>query len=166
MKETNKCLTSLADLNIKPGEGGPRLISDSQTCLSLCSRPSSTLELSTSLVVSRVQETFGYKNLFYLPGSYFSTIIDLLTRYDVKILSKISQDFFQPPFLMPELFGRKSARKDSHYLWTHQRVSINRKMGATMERKMSGSMFSLWICRFVKGFPEGPKYTAEGTGET
>ena len=76
VKETNKCLTSLADLNIKPGEGGPRLISDSQTCLSLCSRPSSTLDLSTSLVVSRVQENFWYKNLFYLPGSYFSTNID------------------------------------------------------------------------------------------
>ena len=65
VKETNKCLTNLKDLNIKPGEGGPRLISDSQTCLSLCSRPSSTLDLSTSLVVSLVQETFGYKNLFY-----------------------------------------------------------------------------------------------------
>ena len=73
VKETNKCVTSLKDLNIKPGEGGQRLIRDSQTCLSLCSRPSSTLDLSTSLVVSRVQETFKYKNLFYLPGSFQPT---------------------------------------------------------------------------------------------
>lgn len=32
------------------------LISDSQTCLCLCSRPSPTLDLSTSLIVSRVQD--------------------------------------------------------------------------------------------------------------
>ena len=82
VKETNKCLTSLASVNIKPGEGGPRLISDSQTCLSLCSRPSSTLDLSTSLVVSRVQETFTHNNLYFLPGKYFTSNIDLLTRYD------------------------------------------------------------------------------------
>ena len=113
VKETNKCVTSLKDLNIKPEEGGPRLISDSQTCLALCSRPSSTLDLSTSLVVSRVQETSGYKNLFYLSGSYFSTNIDLLTRYDVKILSKISQDFFQPPFLMPELMDRVTVKVEN-----------------------------------------------------
>ena len=80
VKETNKCLTNLKDLNIKPGKGGPRLINNSQTCLSLSSRPSSTLDLSTSLVVSEVQETFGFPNLNYLPGGYFSTNIDLLTR--------------------------------------------------------------------------------------
>ena len=47
VKETNKCLNTLKEFNIKPGEGGPSLISYSQNCLLLCSRPSSTLDLST-----------------------------------------------------------------------------------------------------------------------
>ena len=49
-KETVKALKTLKELNVRL-EHGPILISDSQTVLSLCSRPSSTLDLSTSLVV-------------------------------------------------------------------------------------------------------------------
>ena len=48
--DVRKSLRILKDLNIKLESN--ILISDSQTCLSLCSRPSSTLDLSTSLTVS------------------------------------------------------------------------------------------------------------------
>ena len=52
--KTQKAIQSLKDMNVKIDR--TVLVSDSQTCLSLCSRPSSTLDLSTSLVVSRVQD--------------------------------------------------------------------------------------------------------------
>ena len=49
------------------------LVSDSQTCLSLCSKPSATLDLFTSLIVSRVQDLWAphMDNLFYAPGEKF-----------------------------------------------------------------------------------------------
>ena len=111
--ESKKCLTSLATVNIEPGEGGPRLISDCQMCLSLRSCPSTTLDLSTLLVVLHVQETFTHDNLYFVPGKYFTSNINLLTRYDLKILSKISQDFFQPQFLMPELKDRVNVKVEN-----------------------------------------------------
>ena len=49
--DVEKSVRALKDLNFKL-EGGPILISDSQTCISLCVRPSSTLDLSTSLIDS------------------------------------------------------------------------------------------------------------------
>ena len=105
-----------------------------------------------SLVVSCVQETFGYKNLFYLPGSYFSTNIDLLTRYDVKILSKISQDFFQPPFLMPELEDRVTVKVENmrktadlphtcekQQIWTQMKGSSQMLTGNLLEKTATTS---------------------------
>ena len=67
--DVRKSLRILKDLNVNIESN--ILISDSQTCLSLCSRPSSTLDLSTSLIVSRVQEVFGHSNLFFAPGEIF-----------------------------------------------------------------------------------------------
>ena len=57
-----------------------------------------------------------------------------------------------------KLFERKSFIKDSHCFWTLQRASINRHMEATMKRKISGSVCSLWICRFVKSAPRTKRY--------
>ena len=73
-KETVKALKTLKELNVKL-EQGPILISDSQKCLSLCSRPSGTLDLSTSLVVSRVQEVFTSDNLYLLPGQLSAKVL-------------------------------------------------------------------------------------------
>ena len=86
--DVKKSIRILKDLNIKL-EGGPILISDSQTCLSLCSRPSSTLDLSTSLIVSRVQKVFDQPNLFFAPGRIFEQGVDLLTRYRPILMSLI-----------------------------------------------------------------------------
>ena len=74
-KVTVKTLKTLKELNVKLAQG-PILVSDLQTCLSLCSRPNSTLDLSTSLIVSRVQEVFSYKNLFVAPGTTFRKSVD------------------------------------------------------------------------------------------
>ena len=93
--DVKKSIRILKDLNIKL-EGGPILISDSQTCLSLCSRPSSTLDLSTSLIVRRVQEVFGHSNLFFAPGKIFEQGVDLLTRYRPKLLSLITNELYSP----------------------------------------------------------------------
>jgi hypothetical protein len=53
-KETQKAINSLKNINVKIHR--TVLISDSQTCMCLCYPPSSTLDLSTSLIVSRVQD--------------------------------------------------------------------------------------------------------------
>ena len=103
--DVKKSIRILKDLNIKL-EGGPILISDSQTCLSLCSRPSSTSDLSTSLIVSRVQEVFTHSNLFFAPGRIFEQGVDLLTRYRPRLLSLISNEFYSPSWLLPEIPDR------------------------------------------------------------
>ena len=100
-------------LQHKAWRGRPRLISDSQTCLSLCSRPSGTLHLSTSLVVLRVQETFTHDNLYFVPGKLFEDNIDLLKGYNSKLLPIITSSFFQPPFLMPVLQDRVTVKVEN-----------------------------------------------------
>ena len=84
------------------------LISDSQTCLFLCSRPSSTLDLSTSLIVSRVQDLWDLhlENLFFAPGETFHNNVDLLTRYQPHLKSLLSKEFYRPSFLLPEIQDR------------------------------------------------------------
>ena len=76
VKETIFFLETLKDFKIRP-EGGPRLISDIQTRLSLCSKPSVLLDLSMALVVSRVQELFTYPNLYFAQGTLFSNNVNL-----------------------------------------------------------------------------------------
>ena len=85
-KETVKALKTLKELNVRL-EHGPILISDSQTVLSLCSRPSNTLDLSTSLVVSRVQEVFTTDNLYFAPG-LFSVNVSIFSR-DTALIYKL-----------------------------------------------------------------------------
>ena len=86
------------------------MISDSQTVLSLCSRPSSTLDLSTSLVVSRVQEVFTTDRLYFAPGATFSQSVDLLTRYRPHLQTLISEEFYRPSWLLPEIADRVTVR--------------------------------------------------------
>lgn len=64
------------------------LVSDSQTCLSLCSRSSSTLDLFTSLIVRRVQDLWfpHWDNLFFAPGKTFEKGVDLLDCYKNKLV--------------------------------------------------------------------------------
>ena len=80
-------------------------ISDSQTCLSLCSRPLSTLDLSTSLMVSRVQDIWAphLENLFFAPGETFQHNVDFLTRYQPHLKSLLSKEFYSPSWLKPEI---------------------------------------------------------------
>ena len=80
-KETQKAIQSLKEMNVKIDR--TILVSDSQTCWSLCSRPSFTLDLSTSLIVSRVQDLWAphLDNLFFAPRETFQNSVDLLTRY-------------------------------------------------------------------------------------
>ena len=100
-KETVKALKTLRELNVP--QISPILISDSQTCFSLCLRPSSTLDLSTSLTVSRVQEVFTNENLFFAPGETFSQSVDLLTCYRPNLQTLISHEFYSPSWLLPEI---------------------------------------------------------------
>ena len=81
------------------------LVSDSQTCLSLCSRPSSTLDLSTSLIVSRVQDVWfpHLDNLYFAPGKTFPTSVDLLNRYQTNLSSLITDEFFSPYWMVPKI---------------------------------------------------------------
>ena len=69
VKETPKCLQTLSDFKITIQQ---RLISDSQTCLSLCCIEAVQLNLLTGLVILRVQETFGFDHLYYAPGKLFN----------------------------------------------------------------------------------------------
>ena len=108
-KETVKALKTLQELNVRL-EHGPILISDSQTVLSLCSRPSSTLDLSTSLVVSRVQEVFTTDRLYFAPGSTFSQSVNILTRYRPHLQTLISEEFYRPSWLLPEIADRVTVR--------------------------------------------------------
>ena len=70
------------------------------------SKPSSTLDLSTSLIVSRIQEIFPPENLFFAPGKVFGESIDLLTRYRPNLSKLITEQFYAPDFLKPEVDDR------------------------------------------------------------
>ena len=78
-KETQKAIQSPKEMNVKIGR--TIVVSDSLTCLSLCSRSSSTLDLSTSLIVSRVQDLWAphLDNLFFAPGETFQNSVNLLS---------------------------------------------------------------------------------------
>ena len=88
-------------------EQGPILISDSQTYLPLCSRPSSTLDPSTSLIVSRVQEVVTNENLFFAPRATFRKSEDFLTRYHPNFYR---QEFYSPSWLLPEIGHRVTVK--------------------------------------------------------
>ena len=107
--DVKKSIRTLKDMNVKL-EGGPTVISDSQTCLSLCLCPSSTLDLSTSLTVSRVQEIFTYSNLHFVPGKTFEEGLDLLKRYPPPLLKLITNKFYSPSWLKPENKDRNTVK--------------------------------------------------------
>ena len=88
------------------------LVSDSQTCLSLCSKPSSTLDLSTSLIVSRVQDLWAphLDNLFFAPGETFQQSVDLLTRYQTNLATKITDKFYSPSWMKKEIQDRVTVK--------------------------------------------------------
>ena len=102
-KETKKAINSLKEMNVKIDR--TILVSDSQTCLSLCSKPSATLDLSTSLIVSRVQDLWSphMDNLFYAPGETFLQNVDLLTRYQPNLATKITDEFYSPSWMKKEI---------------------------------------------------------------
>ena len=91
------------------------LVSDSQTCLSLCSRPSSTLDLSTSLIISRVQDLWAphMDNLFYAPWETFHQNVDLLTRYQTNLAQLITDKFYSPSWMKKEIPDRVTVKIDS-----------------------------------------------------
>ena len=109
-KETQKAINSLKDMNVKIHR--TVLISDSQTCLCLCSRPSSTLDLLTSLIVSRVQDLWDphLENLYFAPGKTFHNNVDLLTLYQPHLKSLLRKEFYRPSFLLPEIQDRVTIR--------------------------------------------------------
>ena len=102
-KETKKTIDSLKKMNVKIDR--TILVSDSQTCLSLCSKPSATLDLSTSLTVSRVQDLWSphMDNLFFAPGETFSQNVDLLTCYQPNLATKITDEFYSPSWMKKEI---------------------------------------------------------------
>ena len=84
----------------------PRLICDSQTALTLMTKPAVSLTLGTGLLASRVQDTFGYSGLYFAPGEKFSQSIDLMKRYNPQIAQKITSEFYSPSFLKPRVEQR------------------------------------------------------------
>ena len=105
-KETQKTIKSLEEMNVKIDR--TILVSHSQTCLSLGSRPSSTLDLSTSLIVSRVQDVWfpvvpsgNLDNLNFAPGKTFHTSVDLLMCYQTNLSSMITDKFYSPSWMKP-----------------------------------------------------------------
>ena len=109
-KQTQKAIQSLKEMNVKIDR--TILVSDSQTCLSLCSRPSSTLDLSTSVIVSRVQDLWAphLDNLFFAPGETFQHNVDLLTRYQTNLARLITPEFYSPAWLKPEISNRVTVK--------------------------------------------------------
>ena len=105
-KETKKAIDSLKEMNVKIDR--TILVSDSQTCLSLCSKPSATLDLSTSLIVSRVQDLWAphMDILFFAPGDTFSQNVDILTSYQQNIARKITKEFYSPSWMKKEIPDR------------------------------------------------------------
>ena len=73
-------------------------------------KPSFSLTLGTGLLVAQVQDTFGAGRedscLFYAPGATFSQSIDLLTRYNPQIATKMTSEFYAPSFLKPRVDNR------------------------------------------------------------
>ena len=73
-------------------------------------KPAVTLTLGTGLLAARMQDTFGAggedSGLFYAPGATFAQAIDLLTRYDPHIATKITSEFYAPSFLKPRVENR------------------------------------------------------------
>ena len=52
-----------------------------------------------------------YSGLHFAPGSLFGGSVNLLTRYNPKILSKILQapeEFYRPSFLLPQVPNRQT----------------------------------------------------------
>ena len=111
-KETQKAIKSLNEMNVKVDR--TILFSDSQTCLSLFSRPSSTLDLSTSLIVSRVQDVrFRHlDNLYFAPGKIFQTSVDLLTLYQTNFDTDtlITDEIFSPYWMVPVIEDRVTVK--------------------------------------------------------
>ena len=116
-KETVKALKTLKELNVKL-EQGLILISDSQTCMSICSRSSSMLDLSTSLIVCRVHEVFTKENLFFAPRATFRKSADLLTRYKPDL--KVDKEFYSPSWLLPEIGDRVTVKVANMRHWRTQ----------------------------------------------
>ena len=60
---------------------------------SVTHKPAVTLTLGTGLLVGTVQDTFGGgaegSGLHYAPGELFSQSVDLLTRYNKFVMTKI-----------------------------------------------------------------------------
>ena len=134
VKETTKAFSILGNFNIQIQ---PKLTSDSQTSLSLCCKASVQLDIETALVVSRVQEVFGYQNLFYAPGQLFDQNVDLLTRYKPNLLELIPRQFYEPDFLKEEIEDRPTTKLSvmqkleklphlctKEMLWTRMKGSI------------------------------------------
>ena len=86
------------------------IISDSQTWLSLCYRRRRTLDLSTSLIVSRVQEVFSNANRLFTPGKTFVNSVDHLTGYRPNLQTLINQEFYCPTLLLPEIGDRVTVK--------------------------------------------------------
>ena len=74
-KETQKAINELKEMNGKVDR--TILVNDSQTSLYLCSRPRSILDLSTSLIVSRVQHVWfsHLENLYFAPEKHFKQVL-------------------------------------------------------------------------------------------
>ena len=102
-KEAFTALETLKSYNVSLA---PRLISETQTLLSLCCKPAVTLSLGTGLPVSRVQNLFCHSGLHYVLETLFTGNVDLLTRYNRLIKSKITEEFYSPAFLRPRLEDR------------------------------------------------------------
>ena len=106
-KVTDAALETLKDFNIAPK---PMLTSDSVTALTLCTKPAITLSLGVGLLVGRIQETFGggseESGLHHAPGELFKFLVDLLTRYDPFLVSKLTPEFYSPSFLKPRIQDR------------------------------------------------------------
>ena len=95
-KKAQKTLETLMAFNIFPTL---RLISDSQTSLTLCFKPAVTLAMGTGLLVHRVQDLFTNAGLYFAPGHLFNGNVNLLTRYDQLLASKITKECYSPAFL-------------------------------------------------------------------
>ena len=102
-KKAQKTLETLMAFNIFPTL---RLISDSQTLLTLCFKPAVTLAMGTGLLVHRVQDLFTNAGLYFAPGHLFNGNVDLLTRYDQLLASKITKECYSPAFLRLRLEDR------------------------------------------------------------
>ena len=95
-KEADKGKRILAEAGINVH---PHLVSDSETALTICTKQSVQLELGPGLIVSRIQQTFGYRKMFHTAGANFAQNVDLMTRYRPNLHELISEEFYAPTFL-------------------------------------------------------------------